>query len=458
MKTVQDPAGTYDVIVAGAGLAGVCAATAAARAGARTAVVERQPFAGGISTASMEPSICNYFHNTQHERIVGGCPLELVERMVRLGAVHKNWHKHRGHIIFDVEIGKLAMDEMLEEAGVEILYDTLVTDVMMEKDRLRGLWIANRSGNRTMRAECIVDATGDADVAARAGAPLHVGPGESVVHSFLFRLGNVDLDDLVRYLKDHPSEYVSETDIALTHEEAIRFYEDTGILMFMHHGAEKMEAIQEPIRRGEYAKEWEGFTNMDAFQMHGIRWSKTLIVNTGYFGMHEPDGRAISEYLRRGRKLAHYVGAFLKRHLPGCEHSFVVSTANDLGLRRTRWLDADFTLTQEMYDAAPRYPDAIGRGIVIGHPRLYLSDETFDAPLRCLIPRRVEGLIIGSGRSASCVPAELLRTMPMTMVVGQGAGAAAAVTVRDGSPVRSVDIASVQKELIRQGVRLNKTA
>jgi len=447
--------GRYDVVVAGGGLAGVSAAAAAARVGVKVALVEREPFAGGISTAGMEPSICNYFHNCRQELVLGGRPLELVERLVRRGAASAHWSRHRGHVVFDVEIGKLVMDEMLEEAGVDIFYDTLVTDALVEGDTVTGLQVANRSGRQALLARCVVDATGDADVAARAGAPLHVGPEHSLVHSFLFRLGNVDLDAIVRYLKENPAEYVSDGDIALTLDEALWFYEDAGVLQFMHHGAVKMRAVQEPIRRGQYAKEWGPFTQMDVFQMHGIRRSRTLVVNTGYFTLHEPEGTEISTYLRQGRKLAHHVTAFLQRHFPGCRDAFLVATANMLGLRRTRWLKTDFTLTREIYDTAPRFDDAVGRGVVVQAGPLYLTDKTFDIPLRCLVPERVEGLIIGSGRSAACVPAELLRTMPMTMVVGQGAGVAAAVAVRDGDAVRKVNVEAVRSELAKQGFHMS---
>ncbi len=444
----------YDVIVAGAGLAGVCAAVAAARAGARTAVVERQPFAGGISTASMEPSICNFFHNTKQERIVGGCPLELVERMVQRGAVSGNWSRHRGHIVFDVELGKLVMDEMLEEAGVDILFGALVVGTIAEGEVLRGLRLASCSGLETMFARCTVDATGDADVAAYAGAALNVGPGHAVPHSFLFRLGNVDVDELVRFLKDNPSEYVGGSDIDLSFEEAMRFYDDTGTFLFHHHAAERMATVQEAIKRGEYSKEWGPFRIMDAFQMHAIRHNRTMVINTGYFDMPEPDAATVSYFLRHGRKLAHYVGAFLKKHLPGLSDSFVVSTANFPGLRRTRWLEADFTLTRQLYEAAPQYDDRIGRGVVVKQHPLYVTDKTFDIPRRCLLPQGIENLIIGSGRSASCVPAELLRTMPVTMIVGQGAGVVAAIAAGQGVGPGQADMGRVQEELKRQGVNI----
>jgi len=189
--------------------------------------------------------------------------------------------------------------------------------------------------------------------------------------------------------------------------------------------------------------------------MHGIRRSRTLVVNTGYFDMAKPDGEAISSYLVWGRKLAHHVGAFLKTTLPGCGDSFVCATASDLGIRRTRWLDGEFTLTRQMQDDASEFDDAIGRGVVMTPKVLRITDKTYDVPLRALLPRRPRGLVIGSGRSTSSTPAETLRTMPLTMVVGQGAGVAAALAAKADGDIHSVPIDAIQAELARQGVRLH---
>jgi len=434
----------YDVIVAGAGLAGVCAATAAARAGARTLVVEKEPFAGGISTAGLETSICNYFHSTKQELIVGGYPLELIERMVRRGAVHKHWNRHRGHVVFDVEIGKLCMDEMLEEAGVEILFDTIVFDAFADGDTVTGIRIANRSGLRDIEARCVVDATGDADVAARAGVALRLDDYE---HSFLFRLGNVDVDTFVDYFRDNPDQYATGFDIDLTVQEALDFYDDTGIL-FCHHGCGRhMTLVQEAIARGEYVKDWGSYRLMDVFQLHAMRQNGTMIVNTGFFKLAEPDGAALSDFLREGRKLSHYAAGLLRNTLPGLENSFVLATANASGLRRTRYLDTDYTMTREIYDSAPSYDDRIGRGVLVEKGKLHITDKTFDIPLCCILPPRMDGILIGSGRSASCYPAELLRTMPVTMTVGQGAGTVAAAALSGGVQPRDVDLGRVQEAL-----------
>jgi len=439
-----------DVVVAGGGLAGVCAAVASARAGASTLLVERNTCAGGVATASLEPSICNYFHTADHRKAIGGAPLEFIERLVALGAASANWSGSRVHVVYDVELGKLAFDQMLEDAGVEVLYDTLAADAIVEDDCLRGVIVQNRSGRQAVLAGSVVDATGDADVAALAGTPMRDGP--AMVHSFLFRLGNVDLDETFRYIIDHPENDMRGHDIDLTIDEWAHAWETTGILLFHHHAATKMPLIQDAIANGTYTKEWGPFKKMDAFQMHGIRSSGTLVVNTGYFEMAEPDAEQISYYMRWGRKLAHHVGAFLRDTLPGCRDSFVCATASDLGLRRTRWIDGEFTFTREMQDAASRFPDAIGRGVVMEPKVLRITDRTYDVPLRALLPRGPRNLIIGSGRSTSSTPAETLRTMPLTMVVGQGAGVAAALAAKTQRDVRDVPMADLQSELVRQGV------
>lgn len=441
----------YDVIVAGGGLAGVCAATAAARTGARTLLIEKAPFAGGIATASLEPSICNYFKNKKGEFVLQGIPYELIERMADNGATSPAWHEHRGHIIFDIELGKYAMDGMLEEAGADILYDSLVVGAEVTDNRITGLTVANRSGLSTYRASCIVDATGDNDVANYAGVPLH---GSHTSHSILFRLGNVDVDRLVDYFRQHPDEHFTERDVGLTHEEALRMYDETGRYLWHHFAAKKTRLVQEPIERGEYSEKWGRFFHMDAFQMHAIRANRTLVVNTGMFHLDEPDGQTLSDLLREGRRLARHVTAFIQGRFPGCAESFILATANAPGLRRTRWLDADYTLTRSDYESGTRCVDAVARGVVMTPSPMHPTNTTFDVPLSCLTPKRIRNLLIGSGRGASCEPAELLRVMPVTMAVGQGAGIAAAVAARDGCDCPAVNIKAVQTQLRGQGVEL----
>ena len=435
-------AGQYDVVVAGGGLAGVAAACAAARTGAHTALIEAQAFAGGVATATMEATMSNLFHNAAGEQVVGGRPFELVEKLVALGATTPTWPRQRFHITFDIELAKRAMDMMLEEAGVDVYYGTIATDALMSENRVTGVVISNRSGNQKLLAGCVVDATGDADVAHYAGVPLQTA-GRS--NSFMFRLGNVDFDRMVAFFRDNPDEY----GIGRSVENMLEFYE-AGYFILEHYGKKLQKTVGEAIRRGEYSKNWGPFRDMHAFKMSGIRAEKTLNVNTGMVAVTGVDGKELSDLLRQGRAMAHHVAGFLRKNLPGCEKSFVVHTSTMLGLRHTRWLRGDFTLTEKSYGTP--FEDAVGRGVA--SRKWHKDREYFDIPLRCMLPPATDGLILGSGRSTSSTPAELLRIQPVTMLVGQGAGVCAAVAAREGVRVRDVDIPAVQAALSQQGVNL----
>ena len=439
-------AGQYDVVVAGGGLAGVAAACAAARAGASTALIEAQAFAGGVATATMEATMSNLFHNAAGEQVVGGRPFELVERLVDLGATTATWASQPYHITFDIELAKLAMDMMLEEAGVDVYYGTIVTDAVLSDNRVTGVVISNRSGNQRLEAGCVVDATGDADVAHYAGVPLRTG---KMSNSFMFRLGNVDFERLVAFFRDNPEEYGNARSGARSIESMLAFYE-AGYFILEHYGNKLKETVRDAIERGEYSETCGPFHDMHAFKMSGICAEKTLNVNTGMVRVAGVDGKELSDLMRQGRAMAHHVAGFLQKRLPGCENSFVVHTSTMLGLRQTRWLAGDLTLTAETYGTP--FDDAVGRGVA--HRKWRKDREYFDVPLRCMLPPKTDGLVMGSGRSTSSAPAEMLRIQPVTMIVGQGAGVAAAVAVRDGVRVREVNIRTVQEALGQQGVNL----
>jgi len=163
--------GEYDVIVTGGGLGGVSAAVAAAKAGAKTLLVERNGFPGGVATAGMCSSVYNPLYTPSHELVVRGNSAMFVDRLAEANGSGKNWHEHLGHIIFDTERGKVVLMQLLQEAGCDYLLDTLVTDVLMKNNRLAGIVIDSKSGKQAIKAKAVVDATGDADVAYMAGAP-----------------------------------------------------------------------------------------------------------------------------------------------------------------------------------------------------------------------------------------------------------------------------------------------
>ena len=234
--TISEPArsipvrGEVDVLVCGGGLGGVAAAIAAARAGAQTLLVERNAFVGGVATAGMCCSIFNCYYTGGSERRLGttGIALEVADALAEAEGYGNKWRQHKGHIIYDIERGKLVLLELLERAGVDVLVNATITGAVMDAGVLRGVIIASKSGQEAVLARVVVDATGDADVAALAGAPLHTA--ERAAHSYCFRLGNVDVDAFVDYFRRHPEQFPEYMDVHWSLEEALAQYEDCGTL------------------------------------------------------------------------------------------------------------------------------------------------------------------------------------------------------------------------------------
>jgi ribulose 1,5-bisphosphate synthetase/thiazole synthase len=470
-KTIAEAAGTIpvraevDVLVAGGGLAGVSAAMAAARAGAKTLLIERNGFLGGVATAGLCCSVFNCFYTADHRLGVTGNAVEVTNALAAATSpgYERTWHRHKGHIVYDVEQAKLVLASLVEGAGADVLYDTVISGAVLDGSTLRGVIIESKSGREAILARVVVDTTGDSDVAARAGAPLHV-KAKRPDHSFCFRLGRVDVDRFVQYLIDHPGQYPEYMDVDWTFDEALAQYRETGALLFPHGGAMQMDIFKQARAAGEYPTTVGMHDTLDACQMHALRDRGIIHVVTGFVHFDDLDVGKISRAMDDGRRMAFIVSDFFAKHVPGFEKSFVIATADDLGIRVSRWLDGETVFTLAMKENPTTFPDAIGRGVVERDFRKHtgerawgvqtFTNDYFHIPYGCLVPRQIDGLLMGAGRSVSTENGWTLRVMGLTMVVGQGAGAAAAVAAKSGVAPRSVNVASVQSELTRQGVDL----
>ena len=454
-----------DVLVAGGGLGGVSAAVASARAGARTLLVERNGYPGGVATAGLCCSVFNCFYTPSHELKVKGNALEFVDELARAEGPGCAWHDHKGHIIYDVERAKLVLIDLLDKAGVSCLFDAFVVGAIVDGNTARGLVIESKSGREAIRARVLIDATGDADVAHLAGAPLRwIGAEVNAKHSYCFRVGNVNVDRFVQYFVDHPDQYAPYMDVDWGFDEAYRQYQQTGTFLFPHGGGMQMDLIREGVAKREFETTLGVHDTLDALQMHAIRDLGVVHVVTGHVVIDDLDVGRISRAMSDGKRLAFYVTDFFRGNVPGFERAAVIATADDLGMRATRWIEGDLDFTDDMKRTPTAFDDTVGRGVVQRNyvknpkPRAWgvqtFADGTFDIPYRCLLPKRVEGLLMGSGRSVSATSPYLLRVMALTMVVGQAAGVAAAISTQQGVTPRSVDTGVVQRELMRQGVDL----
>jgi hypothetical protein len=253
-------------------------------------------------------------------------------------------------------------------------------------------------------------------------------------------------------------------DVDWTWAEALAQYRDTGTLLFPHGGGYQMDLFKQATASGALPEAVGMHDGLAACQMHAIRGLGVVHVITGFASLDDLDIETISRAMADGKRMALTVTRFFRERVPGFQRACVIGLADDLGMRVTRWIDGDVQFTRQMKETPFRSPDAIGRGVVEKdykkHPAenawgcQTFTNETFDIPYGCLVPRRIEGLLMGAGRSVSSESPWLLRVMGLTMVVGQGAGAAAAVAAREGVPPRRVDVAAVQRELRQQGVEL----
>ncbi len=455
--------GRFDVLVAGAGLGGISAALASARAGARTLLVERNGFVGGVATAGMCCSIFNCYFTAQGEPGATGIPVEIADALARATGYGRKWRRHKGHVIYDIELAKLTLEQLLDEAGVHVLYNTWTAAALRKGSTVHGVAVESKGGREALLAEVVVDATGDADVAATAGAPVRTE--QRALHSLCFRLGNVDVAAFVDFFRRHPDQYPAYMDVYWNLDEALAQFEDCGTFLFPHGGGMQMTAFQKARADGLLPETIGSMDSTDACQMHALLQTGVVHVITGFARFNGLDPEKISRSILDGRRMAHTVAAVYRRYIPGFGKAFVAGTAANLGVRTSRWLHGDFTFTHEMTAAGHRQPDTVGRAVGWDHPVLHRGpkawgcqkcrSDSFDLPYRCLLPRKVDGLLMGAGRSVSAASPSLLRVMVHTMTVGQAAGTAAAVAVRLGRSPRETPPEAIQEELEKQNVRIH---
>jgi hypothetical protein len=416
-------AAEVDVLVAGGGPAGVAAGFQAARAGARTLIVEQFNCLGGVATAGGHGHICLYCAwGDGQQRVVGGIPFEMAERVTAAGfGTHDN-----ATADFEVEGMKLVLEEMAEECGCDLLYHTFFCDAVVEEDKVTGVVIQNKSGRQLIRAARTVDCTGDGDVAAAAGCEFDVGEEETGLCqpvTLMFTIGGVDWERVKAWRTDYNMVHVWKQ------------AQDNG----------DMRPFQSRIM--------------------GFWWTPTRPDHVGinFTHVNNVDATSAKDLTRatvEGRRQAYESVEVFRKYVPGMESCHMVSTPNTVGLRESRRIRGEYTLTREDVVGAAGFEDSIGYGsffIDIHNTRGPGMDEKtwrpekgfkYQIPYRILVPKGVDNLLV-AGRCASCDHEALgsLRVMPQCGVMGQAAGAAAVLSLREGCWPRDVDVDVLQGQL-----------
>ena len=416
-----------DVVVVGAGSAGCCAAIAAARAGARTVLVERYGFLGGTSTQVLDTFYGFYTPGSVAYKVVGGVPDDVVAALKARGAAFErpNTYGAGTGVTYDPHVLRVTWEELAQQAGVKILLHSFCTDVVMDGERIAGVIVDGKRGLLKLTARVVVDCSGDADVCYRAGAPFEragdIDPAQTLTTTF--RMNNVDIARAQSFGKKAMWDLMQES---------------------MDGGGYDL-----PRREGS----WH-ITTEDGV-VHTIM--------TRIADLDPTDPVQLTEAEIIGRKQALEYARFLRDQVPGFERAQLSWLCHPIGVRETRRVYGRYRLTRDDCLQARKFPDAIGAcGAPIEDHHAgedttwaYLPDGmTYDIPFGTLVPERVAGLLV-AGRcfSATHDAHASCRSMAQTMTMGQAAGAAAALATQVDMVPHQLDMSRLQEHLLALGAR-----
>ena len=414
-----------NVVVVGGGPAGFSAALAAARNGASVTLLERYNHLGGLASGGMVLVLDDMWDSHLNEISVRGTCQTMIERMEAIGLAAyprsdewgydpeslrrwKRWgtfdfHTHSlPHPIcfaaaFDPDGWKRVSLEMVEQAGIELRLHSWFSHTLVEDHRVVGVVCESKAGPQAILADVVIDATGDLDVAANAGAP-HTGG--NYIMTTVFRLGAVDTETAERFEREEP---------------------------------ETFALLDRQIKR-IIGGSW------------GLWWLKTPLPGVVWCNCpHMPglDGQKVEDLTRaevQGRKHIHALVDFVREKLPGFERCHVIDVAPQTGVRQTRLLEGEYVMTKDDLAQRTRFADSVARG------RVYYM------PYRVLLPQKIDNLLVaGRHYSVTSQAQKMSREIPPCMAMGEAAGVAAAMAVQAGIRVRDVDVAQLQKTLRAQG-------
>ncbi len=409
---------TYDVAVIGGGFAGTAAALAAAREGARVLLVEKSNCLGGAATGCLVLPFMPYHTEIDGKRVElsAGIFREIHQRLEARGAMHRE--------SFLEEELKQILSDMVTEAGVELLYHAYLYEVQKNGERIVSVSVATKSGPMSLGASLFIDATGDAQLAYLAGCPTVLGREPDHLcqpMTLCFRVGNVDRE---------------------------KFFESRPRLQQLW--AEKLAA-------GELKNPRENILVFKTPVPNVLHFNTTRVVRK-----NPTDPFDVTKAELMAREQVFEVYDFIKKHADGMENSFLMMTAAEIGVRESRMIVGDHVLTEQECKACSKFEDAIAAcnyDIDIHNPEgsgtshyYFAPGDYYTIPYRSLIPQKAANLLVAGRCISSDHGAQAsYRIMPTVCCIGEAAGTAAGLAVKQQCYVRDVTVAQLQNTLLKKG-------
>ena len=445
-KNINEPGretplwGEYEVVVLGGGPAGIAAALAASRAGRSTIIVERYGFFGGAGTAAGLSTFCGLHAvvHGAHEQVVHGIADDILARLAAMDGLNKPHLTVQNQITalsYDISAFKIAADDLMADARVDVLFHAFGTGaVMADERRIDAVLVETKSGRFAVRGKVFVDGSGDGDLAAWAGVPYDVGDGTGnmLYPSTMFRINGVNP------------------------EKAGRAWEIIPGLMEAAEKQGRKFPRKKPIVRP---------------QRNPIEWRANLtqIKNPNGTAVNGIDARELSYGEVEGRRQCWDVFQFIKENTPGFEQSYIVEIAPQIGIRETRRIRGEYTLTDEDILGCRDFADTIGiqgwpvEAHIKGDVKFVFTPPGArgfnEIPYRIIVPQKIDNLLV-AGRCASMSHEgqSSARVSGPCFIMGQAAGTAADLALSAGVPPRAIDVTKLQQRLRAAGANLGPSA
>ena len=451
MKTIQIPSqvipvlANTDVLVVGSGPGGLSAAVSAARAGVDTMLIERYGCFGGNLTQVGVEGIAWYRRPGTVD--VEGIGIEFEQRAKAQNASYDEPQSISQGI--NSELFKVLADNWIQEAGIKPLLHATAVDVLRDGDALTGIVVQTKSWRYAILAKRIIDATGDADIAVLAGAPTRKTPKEEMMAvTVMFSCSGVNKAKFLEYVRENPMRY-----------------KDWGKEWSVKTDG-KEDDLFSPYLDKPFEKAREEGIIPQGLKSIGGTWSgisdagdATYLNMVHMFGFDGTDVFDLTCGEIEGRRQAMMAIRALQKFAPGFENAGLRNFGMTLGIRDTRKIVGKYNLTENDVRNQGRFESSIGifPEFIDGYGVLILptTGRYFQIPYETLQPTGVENLLV-AGRSVAGdkISHASVRSMMCCTVTGQGAGVAAAVSVRENMSLSEVQLEAVQAELKRQGVRI----